>query len=463
MRSSFLLLVILFFSFVAKSQVIFSATKHNFVDLLSYSARYIDITVTNQGVKDVLIFSIRKPKEVASIISAKRIAVDSSSVLRFQVNPVKKGKFSYEIEVFTNDKNEATIIKLKGDLLEFEPDNNRMFTACPSFGDRPIGRNPNDFDLTVVTVDKQTRKELSQSLVTLIQRGQQVWIKETNKRGEVKENATLGLSYFLATHQGYLSAEMGTYINFKRNLVVIELLKDTLSEAPVIPVVVPVFKNDVIASSDTVDSKNDVVIAETNNPLFSELDFENFDDEHFKPINVVFILDVSSSMRQADRIELMKYSLMQLTEMLRPQDKFSIVTYASGVRVLLPPTSGDSKEVIKEEIKTLNAAGFTSGGEGIKLGFKTAFTSKITNGANHVIIITDGAFNRDSQDYKKYIKKYKRKGITFSVVGIKNKPKEEQAMRADAKLGGGRYVPIMKLSDAEHNLKQEIRIVSFKN
>ncbi|MFT6717060.1 MAG: hypothetical protein ACJA0Q_001711, partial [Saprospiraceae bacterium] len=95
MRSSFLLLVILFFSFVAKSQVIFSATKHNFGDLLSYSARYIDITVTNQGVKDVLIFSIRKPKEVASIISAKRIAVDSSSVLRFQVNPVKKGKFSY--------------------------------------------------------------------------------------------------------------------------------------------------------------------------------------------------------------------------------------------------------------------------------------------------------------------------------------------------------------------------------
>ena len=121
---------------------------------------------------------------------------------------------------------------------------------------------------------------------------------------------------------------------------------------------------------------------------------------------MVFVLDVSSSMKQVDKIELMKYSLFQLTDMLRPIDKMGIVTYASDSRVLLEPTSGGNKEEINKEISDLKAFGYTAGGEGIKLGFKEAKKSFIENGSNHVIVITDGAFNRNSEDYKKYVKKY---------------------------------------------------------
>ena len=63
---------------------------------------------------------------------------------------------------------------------------------------------------------------------------------------------------------------------------------------------------------------------------------------------------------------------------------------------------------------------------------------------------------------KKYIKKYRRKGIIMSVVGVRNKTVDEEDMKEAAQLGGGRYVPVMKLSDAQHNLKQEIRLQSYK-
>ena len=197
------------------------------------------------------------------------------------------------------------------------------------------------------------------------------------------------------------------------------------------------------------------------NTPFSQLDKNDFNSEQFKPINVTFVLDVSASMRAGEKMELLKYSLLQLTEMLRPQDKVTIVTYASETRVLLPTSSVNEKEKIKDLIKGLRAGGMTAGGAGIKMGYKQTLRSYIENGTNQIIIITDGDFNRNSGDYKKYIKKYKKKGINMSVVGILNSEKEKEAMQEVAELGGGRYVPIFKLSDAKENLKQEIRFICF--
>jgi Ca-activated chloride channel family protein len=195
---------------------------------------------------------------------------------------------------------------------------------------------------------------------------------------------------------------------------------------------------------------------------FSSLAPDDFSAENFNPINVVFVLDVSSSMQQGDRIELMKYSLFQLMEMLRPTDKLGIVTFSSDSRVVLAPNNCDNKEAIQKVIENLKASGLTAGGEGIKLGYKQALKGFIPGGTNQIIVITDGAFNRNSDDYKKYVKKYKKKGINMSVVGIKIKDVDQVKMTEAAEVGGGRLVPIMKLADAQSNLKQEIRFAAFK-
>ena len=120
------------------------------------------------------------------------------------------------------------------------------------------------------------------------------------------------------------------------------------------------------------------------------------------------------------------------------------------------------KNNIREKVEDLKAFGYTAGGTGIKLGFKQAKKGYIQNGVNHVVIITDGAFNRNSDDYKRYVKKYVKKGIHFSVVGIKNKPNDEDEMREAAELGQGHYVPIFGLSDAQENLRQMVRLLTYK-
>jgi Ca-activated chloride channel family protein len=390
--------------------------------------------------------------------------------LRFQVNPKTKGRFSYDVEVFVSDRNEPVMVRLSGNLKELPQDNLSAFTSCPDFSSRPSGKTQS-FHLTVVTIDKVTREEISASKVTLLQNGSPIWVKLTDKNGKIKEEATLGFSYFYASHEQYKPTELGAYINFQRNYIVLELEKDPSYCTPIPveintpdPVVeLPIEVNEVpVEISLEEELSNENVLPDEAPIELVSLDPTDFSSEHFKPVNVVFVLDVSSSMQQGEKLELMKYSLFQLTDMLRPQDRMGIVTYSTESRVLLAPTDGSQKDAIKKEVEALKASGLTAGGQGIKLGYKQALKAYLSDGVNQIIVITDGAFNRNSDDYTKYVKKYKKKGITMTVVGIGIKEPDRVKMTAAAELGGGRLVEIVKLADAQNNLKQEIRLGSFK-
>lgn len=465
-----ILIFLLFTSSFSFGQIEFDKVKHDFGELESYSVRYVDIILSNKGDKQEWLLSVKKPFDVVYINSNQFIEKDSSIIVRLQVNPKTKGRFSYEVEIFTSDRADATKIKLTGSLNQVDQNGSNGLTACPNFNERPGGKDPNSFNITVVTIDKQSREELSQSTVSMLQNGRPIWTKSTNKKGIIKEDATLGLSYFYATHEGYFPAELGTYINFKRNYVVLELDRNESVIVPE-PVIVPVIDDTLIVEVepepeiiiDVIDhiEVDTTTIAEAP-PSFNDIPKDNFDEEHFNPINVVFVLDVSSSMKDADKMELMKYSLYQLSGMLRPQDKMGIVTYSSKAKVLLEPTSGANKDEINAQVEELKASGYTAGGKGIKMGYREALGGKISGGVNQVIIITDGAFNRDSDDYKRYVRKYKRKGINLSVVGIKNKEKYKEEMENAAKIGGGRYIPVYGLADAQNNLTQEIRLLTYK-
>ena len=448
-------------------------TKHDFGNLEPYSPRYVDFVLTNKGSKQEWLLSVKKPVEVVYIPSKQIIEKDSSVVLLLQVNPTSKGKFSYQVEVYTSDRDEPVKLKLTGNLSELPQDGSSAFTACPSFSDRPGGRDPNNFDLTVVTIDKETKQELSSSTVSMIQNGRERWTKRTDRKGKINEDAAIGRSYLYATHEGYNPAELGAYVNFKRNYVVLEL--ERKEEEIIPPVIIPETPDTLVASSETTkEIEIEIQIEEHIEPTtdlteiaqaphsLTDLDKDNFDPQFFNSINVVFVLDISSSMKQVDKMELMKYSLNRLTDLLRVQDKIGLVTYSSYADVLLPPTSGGDKNDIREKVEDLKAFGYTAGGTGIKLGFKQAKKGYIQNGVNHIVIITDGAFNRNSDDYKRYVKRYAKKGIHFSVVGIKNKPNDEDEMREAAELGQGHYVPIFGLIDAQESLRQMVRLLTYK-
>ncbi|MCO5259894.1 MAG: VWA domain-containing protein [Crocinitomicaceae bacterium] len=460
--------LLIFSSLCSFGQMTFSALKHHFGDLQSYDNRFVDITITNKGIKDGYILSVRKPSEVVYIQNRAFIQKDSSLTLRFQVNPRQKGKFSYSVEIFTSDKADAHKLVLSGNLLEMEQNSNSYLTACPDFNSHPIGKNPNQFDLTVVTIDKTTRQELEQSKVSMIQDGFALWTEKTDKNGKIKKSGIVGLAYFYATHAGYFPAEKGAFVSNERNKVLIELERDS-TKTPVIvsepePVVETSTTNEVVIEIEETTPQKEVVETSTTVPhSLEEISEENFDSALFEPVNVVFVMDVSSSMNQANKMELMKYSINQLSEMIRQEDRISLVTYASQAKVLLPPTSGMDKEAVKEQVKLLKAGGMTAGGEGIRLGLEQAKNGFIKDGLNHVFIITDGAFNQKQYNYKKLFKKYTKMGISLSVVGILDDAIARVSMKEIAQLGKGEYISVRVLLDAQKNIRKAVRKMAFKN
>jgi Ca-activated chloride channel family protein len=465
-------------SHILLSQLQFDKTTYDFGDIYAHNVRFVDFYIKNTSVKTEFVLTIEKPKAVNYRLSSSSIQPDSSTALRIQVNPEKKGGFHLKIPVYISTSNDAVELHVKGNFKELPQKQGGSLTDCPSFSKEPGDGNPLDFKLKVVTVDEETRELIPSTSVVLIQNGQPVGKWVTDRNGSIIKKVPLGLSYFFAKNENYQPAELGAYINSQRNYIIIPMKRKEIEEE-IIP---PNDSQNEIVINDTETPNNDDELREklrelliTSNEIetpndqdssitikLKEVDRDNFDADLFQPINVVFVIDVSSSMNQADRLELMKYSLLELADMLRSQDKISLVSYATNANVLLPSIAGHEKKEIKEEIVGLKAQGLTAGGKGIKLGFKQARRNFIKNGKNHVIIITDGGFNRESGNYKKVIAKNLKKGVTLSVVGIKNNDKARVEMEEAAKIGDGEYIPIKDLLQAQENLRNEIRKITFK-
>lgn len=120
---------------------------------------------------------------------------------------------------------------------------------------------------------------------------------------------------------------------------------------------------------------------------------KNIPTENLPASNLVFLIDVSGSMSDVNKLPLLKSAFKMLVEQLRPEDKVSIVVYAGAAGCVLPSTSGDEKDKIIEALSNLQAGGSTAGGAGINLAYKIAKDNFVKEGNNRIILATDGDFN----------------------------------------------------------------------
>jgi Ca-activated chloride channel family protein len=184
------------------------------------------------------------------------------------------------------------------------------------------------------------------------------------------------------------------------------------------------------------------------------------DDSQSAGNNLVFLLDVSGSMNQANKLPLLKRSLTMLTQQLDSEDSVSIVVYAGASGVVLEPTAGNDTSAIERALSTLQAGGSTNGAAGIQQAYQLAEQAFIEGGVNRVILATDGDFNVGMTDHDALItmiEQQREKGIALSTLGFGQGNYNDYLMEQLADSGNGNYAYIDNINEARKVLVDELQ------
>ena len=175
--------------------------------------------------------------------------------------------------------------------------------------------------------------------------------------------------------------------------------------------------------------------------------------------NLVFLVDVSGSMAEPNKLPLVQQSLRLLAERLTENDRVSLVTYAGSTAVVLPSTNGQEKTRILAAIDALSSGGSTNGAGGLSLAYQQAAEHFIKDGVNRVILATDGDFNVGISSHEALLTLIQEKaktGVFLSVLGYGRGNLKDDTMELLADKGNGNYGYIDSLSEARKTLVEQM-------
>ena len=176
------------------------------------------------------------------------------------------------------------------------------------------------------------------------------------------------------------------------------------------------------------------------------------------PANLVFLIDVSGSMQQAEKLPLLKRAFRTAVENLDPRDTVAMVVYAGASGLALPSTPASDPEAIFAALDALDAGGSTNGGDGIRLAYAVARENFVKGGVNRVILATDGDFNvgvSSEGELTRLVEQEATSGVFLTVLGFGTGNLKDSSLEALADRGNGNYAYIDSLTEARKALVEQ--------
>jgi Ca-activated chloride channel homolog len=388
-----------------------------------------DIYVTNHGDKKDYLLRHTFSHEYAILLSTKTIEPDSTMVLRVQFKPRANSLYNEHIKLYFASMKEPLEIVVKADVHYLNPDDH---LPCPDFTVQLKDCCPNFFFIAEV-LDASTGQGIPAAKIEFEPiNGTPLQLK-TNKDGIVTREMPIFYYYIKASAPGYEVAYREQYINLHNNRLQMEL-----KPLPPLAATPPIKIDTLPAPVAPIDST--ALAVPPIDPILLHPSLASN--------NVVFLLDISSSMAKDEKMALMKASIHELSKVLRPQDQIALLAYADQTKILMTTTSGDQKEMVVATADALEASGKTNGAIGFKTAYKTLQSSYLKNANNQLYVITDGAFATVDQELiKKQVRRANRKGINTSIISIQANIFAQKNLSEVAQLGDGQLISIEASND----------------
>lgn len=215
-----------------------------------------------------------------------------------------------------------------------------------------------------------------------------------------------------------------------------------------------------IPDNSTTPGKIDTIIWE---PPVVKIPTENPNEIsllEYKPNNILFLIDVSSSMKDSLKLPVMKAALHTLINAVREVDVITLVTYADSVKIIKEGVNGSNKKQLHDIVDGLKAKGLTKGNKAILFSQQLAQKHFIKEGNNQIIMATDGKFRFYSEDQNTWTQKQMDKKIVLSTVAFGNDKDAMKNLKEIAAKGEGSFIHIKKRHGSEDKLIEEVKLRS---
>ncbi|MFJ9621727.1 von Willebrand factor type A domain-containing protein [Streptomyces sp. NPDC101181] len=141
------------------------------------------------------------------------------------------------------------------------------------------------------------------------------------------------------------------------------------------------------------------------------------------PAALTFVVDISGSMAEPGRLDLVRKSLMILTDELRDNDSIALVTFSDEAETRLPMTRlKGNRNRIKDVVGELAPAQSTNAAAGITLGYEESVKGHREGVTNRVVLLSDALANTGETRAESILEKIesarREYGITLFGVGV---------------------------------------------
>lgn len=459
MRRQILFFIWLLAGFTARAQYTFvPGQTHDFGTVETWRNDPAVFHLVNTGRQNLAILKMTGSKNIVAEYPKNYIAPGDTAHIILRYYTPTEGPFSEEVEIMLSAAAQPLRLTLKGKIRTIGSD---ALTACP--GTQLQGTPPN-FSQSFVALDAQTGKAIPGTLFYMGSRGEAVdrFRLPTPGRAVTKIYSS-GMYVVRVEAEGYHTLDTGIVILAGQRAFTFYLSKSRqetpplaqvpeaqVPETPAIPVQpAPVPLPTPVPSVPEATARWDSTETNAVLPL-----------ERFRPNNIVFVLDVSASMRILGRIDMLKAAMLHLTQVLRRADKVTIITFTTSPLTRIQGVGGHQKDTLNAIIRSLNASGATNGIRGLRFAYELAERHFIAEGNNMVIIGTDGVFAQTDENgisITTLVEEYLAKDIKLGVMAFGRDEAAIQSMERMAHKGKGGFMRMNNPENATPLLLEQIK------
>ena len=400
--------------------------------------------ITNTDNKVSYLLPTHHSEDYLILVSSKSIAPGETMKIGIVYYTEKKGKFKETIPLYFSNLNTPLQFELSGNILSFHP---YAIVKCPSMeGVAPL-KTP-IVPLLILVKDSLTNKEISEADILINE--MPLLYQNNSKIKAFNFNANYGKLTLYVESKGYFPKELVFDYSPSSNRVVVYLkpISEELSGND--PVIV-----------ELNNKVTDTLIKENTSSTNNESNGDGLNIAQYKPNHLIFLIDISGSMKDSNKLNYLKLSINKLVSQLRPTDYVSLITYAGRSKVVFEFVNGTNKGLIISTIDTLTAKGGSYGTDGLLTSYELGRKYYINGANNQILIATDGMFNGGNltnQDLVKMARRnYQKDGIKLSARGFGKDEKFLYFLRQLALNGKGNFITIKNTSSDLDNLLEEVK------